>query len=61
MGLERLLGRARDWWTRRDDATLDGAAIDPAYNGWYVTAVPTVGADDASEDATEGHDFDDRH
>lgn len=39
--LRTVLGRAREWW-RTDDSNdaLGGPALDPAYNGWYVTAVP---------------------
>lgn len=36
-----IVGRVRGWWeTEQDGGALGGPALDPAYNGWYVTAVP---------------------
>jgi len=52
---ERLagtVGRVREWWARDEDAAaLGGPALDPAYNGWYVTAVPSHAHPD-DEDGT---------
>lgn len=37
-----IVGRVQDWWERDEDgAALGGPALDPAYNGWYVTAIPS--------------------
>lgn len=56
--LDAAAARVRDWWARDEDAAaLGGPALDPAYNGWYVTAIPSHAhpdEEDASETALAG-------
>lgn len=54
--IQDIIGRARDWWARDDDVTLGGPALDPSYNGWYVTALPPQDSQESTDDRQQPAD-----